>query len=97
MRLVAALGVICALTQAAAAEIGDCSAIADAAAKLACYNNEPAPAAARPTKPRHPFAARPTAPTKPAASTGDSSAYVDRIGAEDAVVSAKMRGLCRGC
>jgi hypothetical protein len=40
MRLVAVLGAICALTQTASAEIGDCRMIADAAAKLACYNNE---------------------------------------------------------
>jgi hypothetical protein len=97
MRMVAALGVLCALTQTASAEIGDCNAIVDVAAKLACYNNEPPPAAARPAKPRHPVAARPPATAKPATSTGDSSTYVDRIGAEDAVVSAKMRSLCRGC
>ena len=94
MRLVAALGAIFALTQAASAEIGDCSAIADAAAKLACYNNEAPPAAKRPVAPR--MAPRSPAPARPAASTSESK-YIDKIGDEDAVVTAKMRGICRGC
>lgn len=94
MRLVAVFGAICALTQAASAEIGDCSAIADAAAKLACYNNEAPPAAKKPAPrmaPRSPAAAR------PAASTSESTKYIDKIGEEDAVVDAKMRSICRGC
>lgn len=95
MRLVAVLGALCALTQAASAGIGDCNGIDDAAAKLACYNNETPPPAARPARARHPVTARPPAPTKPAASASDG--YVDRIGAEDAIVNAKIRNLCRGC
>jgi hypothetical protein len=91
MRLVAVLGAICALTQAASAEIGDCSAIADAAAKLACYNNEAPPPAKKPMARRSPAVAR------PAASTTESTKYIDKIGNEDAIVSAKMRGICRGC
>ena len=97
MRLVAVLGAICALTQAASAEIGECGSIADAAAKLACYNHEAPPAPARAATARHPVAARPPAAARPAASTGGSSKYVDQIGEEDAIVSAKMRGICRGC
>ena len=95
MRLVAVLGAICALTQAAAAEIGDCSAIADAAAKLACYNNEAPPAAKKPAPPR--MAPRSPATARPAASTTESTKYIDKIGDEDAVVDAKMRSICRGC
>jgi hypothetical protein len=90
MRLIAALGAICALTQAASAEIGDCSAIADPAAKLACYNNE-TPTAARSAPARRPSVARP-----PAAAT-DSLKGIDRPSDEDAAVDAKMRSLCRGC
>lgn len=95
MRLVAVFATICALTQAAAAEIGDCSAIADAAAKLACYNNEAPPAAKKPVPPR--MAPRSPAAARPAASTTESTKYIDKIGDEDAVVDAKMRSICRGC
>jgi hypothetical protein len=92
MRLIAVLVAICALTQAASAQTGDCSAIADPAAKLACYNNEPPPVARRPRA-----AARPPVAARPAASTTESTKYIDRIGEEDAIVSAKMRNICRGC
>ena len=95
MRLVAVLGAICALTQAASAEVGDCSSIADAAAELACYNNE-APPAAKKTMPTR-MAPRSPAAARPAASTSESTKYIDKIGDEDAIVSAKMRSLCRGC
>jgi hypothetical protein len=99
MRLVVVFGAICALTQAASAEIGDCSAIPDAAAKLACYNNEAPPkssrsAATRPPRVASPPAAAAARPTVPAT---ESTKYTDTIGNEDAIVSAKMRGICRGC
>ncbi|MEO8319399.1 MAG: hypothetical protein ABJA75_03415 [Bradyrhizobium sp.] len=117
MRLIVVLGAICALTQPASAQTGDCSAIADAAAKLACYNNEPPPAARTPAAAiRPPATARPDAAkslaTKPktattmtaktmtaktAAATSEGSKYIDKIGEEDAIVSAKMRNICRGC
>jgi hypothetical protein len=90
MRLVAVLGAICALTQAASAEVGDCNGVADAAAKLACYNNEAPPAATRSA--RTPRVARP-----PAAAAADSLKRIDQPSDEDAVVNAKMRSLCRGC
>jgi len=89
MRLVAVLAAICALTQAASAEIGDCSAVADAAAKLACYNNEPPPAAAR--------SARPARTARPSAAAANSRKGIDRPTDEDAAVDAKVRSLCRGC
>jgi hypothetical protein len=97
MRLIVVLGAICALTQPASAQIGDCSTIADAAAKLACYNNEPPPAARKPAAAiRPPAAARPLA-AKPVATTTEGSKYIDKISEEDAIVSAKMRNICRGC
>ena len=91
MRLMAALGAICALTQTASAEIGDCSAIADAAAKLACYNNEAPPKPVRSSTARRPAAARLPA------TAADSPKGIDRPSDEDAAVDAKMRSLCRGC
>ena len=98
MRLIVVLGAICALTGAASAQTADCNSIADATAKLACYNNEPPPAPARSATARHPLAARPPpVAARPTASTTNGSKYIDQIGAEDAIVSAKMRGICRGC
>jgi hypothetical protein len=91
MRLVAVLGAICALTQAASAQTGDCTSIADSASQLACFNREPPPTA------RRPAATRPAAAAKPTAPATDSTKYTDTIGNEDAIVSAKMRGICRGC
>lgn len=90
MRLIAVFGAICALTQTASAEIGDCSAIADAAAKLACYNNEAPPKAVRSSTPRRPAA-------RASATAADSPKGIDRPSDEDAAVDAKMRSLCRGC
>ena len=117
MRLIVVLGAICALTQAASAQTGDCSAIADPVAQLACYNNEPPPAARKPAaairpqaaaaKPvttpmkKKPMTAKPltTKPltTKPWAAASEGSTYIDKISEEDAIVSAKMRNICRGC
>jgi hypothetical protein len=91
MRLIAVFAAICGLTQTASAEIGDCSAIADAAAKLACYNNEAPPKAVRSSTARRPAAARPPA------TAADSPKGIDRPSDEDAAVDAKMRSLCRGC
>ncbi len=91
MRLAIVIGAICALTRAASAEIGDCSAIADAAAQLACYNKEPSPAAPRSSAARHPKL------VKPPTAAADSSSRIEQPTDEDAAVDAKMRSLCRGC
>lgn len=92
MRLIAVVAAICALTQTASAEIGDCSTIADAAAKLACYNNEPPPKAVRSSTARRPAAVRPSA-----GASDDGPKGIERRSDEDAAVDAKVRGLCRGC
>jgi hypothetical protein len=42
-------------------------------------------------------AARPPAPARPQASTIDSTKYVDGISDEDAIVNAKLHGICHGC
>jgi len=94
MRLVAVLGAICALTQAASAEIGDCSGVADAVAKLACYNNEAPPSTSHSTPAR---SARPPRVARPPAAAADSPKRIDQPSDEDAAVDAKMRSLCRGC
>jgi hypothetical protein len=107
MRLIVVLGAICALTQVASAQTGDCSAVTDPVAQLACYNNEPPPAARKPaavirsqTAARSlaggPMAAKPMT-AKPRAAASEGSKYIDKISEEDAIVSAKMRNICRGC
>jgi hypothetical protein len=102
----ATLGAIGALSQTAAAQTGDCRAITDPAALLACYNNTAPPAAAAPRAPAaRPRAAarpqvsavRPPVAARPQASNADGGKYVDPIGEEDAIVRAKLRNICRGC
>jgi hypothetical protein len=90
MRLIAVLGAICALSQAAAAQTGECRSVANPAARLACYDKAAPPVAASAP------AARPDAAKAPA-SAAASSKYVDQIAAEDAVVNAKLHNICRGC
>ena len=93
MRLLAVIGAVCALSQTAIAQTGECKSIADAAARLACYDK-----AARVAAPR-PAAAKPIAavPAKAPAPKTDSGKYVDAIGAEDALMNARLRNICRGC
>src|SRR4051794_23075296 len=95
MKFLAVIGALCALSQTAAAQSSECKGIADAAARLACYDK------ARPlavqTKPgvAKPIAA--AAPAKVPASTVDGGTYVDAISAEDALMNARLKNICRGC
>jgi hypothetical protein len=106
MRLIAVLCAICALSQDAAAETGDCRSITNPTALLACYNNTgpSATAAARAPAARSPRAAKPQVaatpppvPAKPQVLNADGSKYVDAISSEDARVNAKLHNICRGC
>jgi len=91
--LVAASAAVSAFSVSAPAQTGECRSIADPATRLACYDKAaPAPAANAGAA-----VARPLASAKPAASTGDSSRNVDSIGEEEALVNAKLHGICRGC
>jgi hypothetical protein len=85
MKLFSILFVICALCQTAAAQVPDCKAITDSAARLACYDKSTPSAAARPV-----------ARAAPAAKT-DNSRYIDTISAEDAIMNERIKGICRGC
>jgi hypothetical protein len=90
MRFIAFVGAICALSQTALAQTGDCRLISDAAARLACYDKAspvPKPAVARPAA---------AAPARLPASNTDGK-YVDTISAEDALMNARLRNICRGC
>ena len=64
--------------------------------KPAIANRSPIPPQGLPaiTRPRRPAA---RSPTRPQASSADSGKNVDAIGDEDAVVNAKLHGICRGC
>ena len=93
MKLIAIVAAICALTETASAQTGECKPIADTAARLACYDK-----AARVAAPR-PAAAKPIAavPAKAPAPKTDSGKYVDAIGAEDDLMDARLKNICRGC
>jgi hypothetical protein len=86
MRFLAALVAICALSQTAIAQTPACKSIADTAERLACYDKATPPVAA----PAKALRANP-------ASKADAGKYVDSISAEDALMNAKLKNICRGC
>jgi hypothetical protein len=94
MRLFAVLVAICALSQTAAATTPECKGIADAGARLACFDK--AAPSVTPSVAAKPSAAIPAA-KKDAAAKVDSAKYVDTISAEDALMNAKLKNICRGC
>ena len=89
MRLFAVLVAICALCQAAVAQTPECQSISSASARLACYDKAAPPVASSAT-------AKPGLRTAPVSKV-DSEKYVDSIGAEDALVNARLKNICRGC
>ncbi len=86
MRFFVILVAISALSQGAIAQTPECKSISEAAARLACYDKgtPPAPSTA---------AAKAGAP----ASNVDAAKYVDTISAEDTLMNARLRNICRGC
>jgi hypothetical protein len=94
MRFLVILVAMCALSQSAIAQTPECKSITEAAARLACYDKGVAPAASAAAKPAAPStAAKPRAP----ASKVDTAKYVDTISAEDAIMNARLKNICRGC
>ena len=87
MRLIA-LMFLFAFSADALAQTQDCKAISDAAARLACYDKATPPVAAAPG---------PKAPANASRSKVDADRYMDALSAEDALVTARMNGICRGC
>jgi hypothetical protein len=79
----------CTLCQTAIAQAPQCKLIADPATRLTCYDKGAPPVASS-------AAARPVPRTAPTSKV-DSTQYVDAIGAEDAIMNAKIRGICHGC
>jgi len=93
MRFLAALLGICALCQAARAETADCKTIADPAARLTCYDKINPPIATYPLP-----LPKPSRPLPLATNPDGTRVYTDSTGGEDdAMVNAKMNGICRGC
>ena len=86
MRFFAALAALCALTQTALAQTPECKSISDSAARLARYDKRaPAASVAKP-------------PSRPdPVSKIDSAKYVDTISAEDVLMNARLKNICRGC
>jgi hypothetical protein len=87
MRLLAVLVAICALSQTAIAQTSECKSNTDSGTRLACYDRIAATAAS---------AAKPASRTAPSPKT-DTAAHVDSISAEDALMNARLKYICRGC
>lgn len=88
MRLIA-LTLFVLASSSAQAQTQDCRAITDPTAQLACYNNETPPAQA--AKRQRPA---PSAPQRPKV---ESDKSMESLDAEDAVMRARINGICRGC
>jgi hypothetical protein len=89
MRLLAVLVAICALSQTAIAQTSECKSITDSGTRLACYDRIAATAASSTT-------AKPASRTAPPPKA-DTAAHVDSISAEDALMNARLKNICRGC
>ncbi len=99
MRGFVLLVAICALSQTAIAQTPDCKSIEEARLRLSCYDRAapPAPTAEKglpaATSADKAAAAKPAAPK----SKIDNSKYVDTISAEDALMNARLKNICKGC
>ena len=88
MRLLFSLVAVCALTHSALAATTDCKTITDPASRLTCYD-----------KINPPIATYPIPLPKPTAHPL-STPQAEGMGLpneDDALVNAKMNGICRGC
>jgi hypothetical protein len=94
MRLFLALVIFRALTQSAVAESQDCKTITDPALRLTCYDKINPPIATYPIplpKPTHAIPiTRPDGTVDYLGGSGPTSE-------DDALVNAKLHGICRGC
>ena len=87
MRLFVFIAAICALSQTAIAQTPECKSISEPGARLACYDKATPPLAS---------SAKPASRTAPASKV-DTAKYVDTISAEDALMNARLKNICRGC
>ena len=89
MRFFVMLAAIFVLTQTATAQTPECKSISDSAARLACFDKKAAPAT--------PSTAAKPASSPNSASKPDTAKYVDTIAAEDKLMNARLKNICRGC
>ncbi len=73
------------------AQTPNCKSIADPAARLACYDK-----GAKGAPPATSADSRPVQRAVPPSKV-DGTQYVDSISAEDALMNAKIKGICHGC
>jgi hypothetical protein len=85
MKIFVALVALYALCGPAMAQAPDCKSISRAGPRLACYDKTVPPVAS-------PAAAKPAPVAK-----ADGEKYVDVISAEDALMNARLKNICRGC
>lgn len=95
MKLLAAIAALCALSGSAFAETQDCKTLTDPAARLTCYDRINPPIATYPIplpKPTHHIPL-----TRPDGTAGSADPEGSSDSGDDAMVNAKMNGICRGC
>lgn len=88
MRLIVLTFLVAGLGGSASAQTHDCRAIPAPAERLACYDKAAPPVAADESPKLHP---------NPYRSKVDSTKYMESLGSEDAQLTARMNGICRGC
>jgi hypothetical protein len=97
MKFLAVLVAICALSQTAVAQTSECKSITDPGQRLGCYDKAVPPAkSSAAAKPTSSTAANPPPRAAPTSKV-DTAKYVDTISAEDAVMNARLKNICRGC
>lgn len=88
LKFISGLSAILMLGGTAPAQTADCKLIPDPAARLACYDKAAPPVT---------NAAKPNLHPNPYRSKLDSAKYMDSLSAEEALVTSRMSGICRGC
>ncbi|MEA2793751.1 MAG: hypothetical protein QOI87_1131 [Bradyrhizobium sp.] len=86
-----------ALSQSAIAQTPGCKSISESAARLACYDKSAPPAASAAAAAAKPAAPSAAAKSRDPASNVNNPKYVDTISAEDAIMNARLKNICKGC
>jgi hypothetical protein len=94
MRFATLLIALCTIPAIAGAQTADCRSVTNSMERLACYDNRPAPPAAR--APSASRAAAPPVAARPV-SADQRAPLGDVLETENAMLDAKIKGICRGC
>ena len=95
MKLLAVIVLLCTLSGTAFSETQDCKTLTDPAARLTCYDRINPPIATYPIplpKPAHHIPL-----TRPDGTPGSAGPEESSDSGDDAMMNAKMNGICRGC